>query len=608
MVSVDSFPDDDIERVIYLFGGIQQNTSDSTNPLVEVLLLEIDQSNPKRLNTNDNFGTYLVTLKDLEIFKQWSIWKGNQSTGKVFDFGDEIREEKFEFNLETNPAYSINCSSKFASNGIDYIPFKYRWIPKVIKSSQDPKVRDFNFYSFANSKYCVLRTLSHQKIIIHSLNVFHSLYVPSRKDIRGMLIYPNFANSTFENDLDTLVSKFVEYHNFEEVQGQPTIFIKLKSKYEKHLGSAATIFLANLAFNKKVREKVISIRKSLENVKSDSKGKPYPNRLPTVEPPHSKNLRVHAKGIWLDAEKTRFLVIEVSKFSGLNDFPVVRLIPSNEKNDKAISEVILRETRELQASGNEHINTQQDPSRKSAIVKKMSDIVTDIEECDYSLVLMEHSASTPNQILYGELYQEGEVQNDVSSGNEYGESKATPKRLENSEPSNTGRDLFELIWTYSIWYRVLMNPNGYLESYYCLNKKGVSEVGYYLIDLKEVVNKHVSKSWIDYKGGRKALFLLLKFKNRNEFVYFIDVEKGKQATCAFLLVSPSLLSMIDIKRICIAIESTKGTKSWIEKFLSDFHTIKPINHNAPSQSEWCVRLESEFYKLGLIDKVKVKVK
>ena len=167
-----------------------------------------------------------------------------------------------------------------------------------------------------------------------------------------MLIYPSFANSTFENDLDTLVNKFVEYHNFEEVQGQPTIFIKLKSKYEKHLGSAATIFLANLAFNKKVREKVISIRKSLENVKSDSKGKPYPNRLPIVEPPHSKNLRVHAKGVWLDAEKTRFLVIEVSKFSGLNDFPVVRLIPSNEKDDKIINEVILRETRELQASGN----------------------------------------------------------------------------------------------------------------------------------------------------------------------------------------------------------------------------------------------------------------
>ena len=36
MVSVDSFPKDDIERVIYLFGGVQRNTSDSTNPLIEV--------------------------------------------------------------------------------------------------------------------------------------------------------------------------------------------------------------------------------------------------------------------------------------------------------------------------------------------------------------------------------------------------------------------------------------------------------------------------------------------------------------------------------------------------------------------------------------------
>ena len=65
--------------------------------------------------------------------------------------------------------------------------------------------------------------------------------------------------------------------------------------------------------------------------------------------------------------------------------------------------------------------------------------------------------------------------------------------------------------------------------------------------------------------------------------------------------------MNDIKRICIAIESKKGTKSWTENFKSSYK-IRSINHNASSQSEWCVRLESEFYKLGLIDKVKVKVK
>ncbi len=214
---------------------------------------------------------------------------------------------------------------------------------------------------------------------------------------------------------------------------------------------------------------------------------------------------IHAKGIWLDTEKTRFLAIEVSKFSGLNDYPVVRLIPSNEKDDKIINEVIFRETHELRASGNEHINTQQDPSRISPIVKRMSDIVTDIEECDYSLVLMEHFTGTSNQILNGELYHENEVQNEVSSGNEYGESKTAPKRLESSEPINSGRDLFELVWTYSIWYRVLISPNGYLESYCCINKEGFSEEGYYLIDLKEVVSEPVSKSWIDYNGGRNII-------------------------------------------------------------------------------------------------------
>ena len=59
----------------------------------------------------------------------------------------------------------------------------------------------------------------------------------------------------------------------------------------------------------------------------------------------------------------------------------------------------------------------------------------------------------------------------MSSGSEYGKCKTAPKRLENSEPINSGRDLFELVWTYSIWYRVFISPNGYLESYYCLNKK-----------------------------------------------------------------------------------------------------------------------------------------
>ena len=63
MTSIDSFPDDDIERVVYLYSCLKLNTSsESDNILIEVLLVEIDAANINRLKISENsYNKYDVT-------------------------------------------------------------------------------------------------------------------------------------------------------------------------------------------------------------------------------------------------------------------------------------------------------------------------------------------------------------------------------------------------------------------------------------------------------------------------------------------------------------------------------------------------------------------
>ena len=80
MTTIDSFPNDNIERVVYLYSCIKLNTSsESDNILVEILLIELDRLNPNRLKvTKDSYDKYDVTFRDLDTVQIGSIWKGQK--------------------------------------------------------------------------------------------------------------------------------------------------------------------------------------------------------------------------------------------------------------------------------------------------------------------------------------------------------------------------------------------------------------------------------------------------------------------------------------------------------------------------------------------------
>ncbi|EMB9891853.1 hypothetical protein VAL32_003848, partial [Acinetobacter baumannii] len=93
------FPNDNISRVVYRYGGLVRNEdNDSTNPFVEVLLIEIRKSDQWLFL--DKCSTFLVPVLDLDAVQHGSIWDGNVLTG----FQENSLQNDF---LSTSPIINL---------------------------------------------------------------------------------------------------------------------------------------------------------------------------------------------------------------------------------------------------------------------------------------------------------------------------------------------------------------------------------------------------------------------------------------------------------------------------------------------------------------------
>lgn len=155
MISIDSFPNDSIERVVYLYSCLKLNTSsESDNILVEILLVELDPSNSNRLKISKNsYNKYDVTFRDLDTVQIGSIWKGQTLIeSRKFNFNNCLRTVDFEFDFSRSKPKIIRFDDKIPNSEEYYLYNKKIFIPTNEYNTNVP----LRYYPLLMSKYCVL--------------------------------------------------------------------------------------------------------------------------------------------------------------------------------------------------------------------------------------------------------------------------------------------------------------------------------------------------------------------------------------------------------------------------------------------------------------------
>lgn len=582
MTSIDSFPDDDIERVVYLYSCLKLNTSsESDNILIEVLLVEIDAANINRLKISENsYNKYDVTFRDLDTVQIGSIWKGQtRIDGRIFTFNNCLRSVDFEFDFSINKPKVIRFDDKIPDSEEYYLYNEKIFIPKNEYDNNVP----FKFYPLLMSKYCILKSNDNIEVLTSCIHSLHAFYIPARKDIRGHIINENYSISHI---VDLFLDKYEIQHN----ENGDRLSVVMKN-IVKTIGKEAITLLANLALNKNTQEKILNIRNSLNDVKFDKTGKPYPSRFPSVIPPHSTTMHLTAEGIWLENGK-RFLITHVSKVSPIADYPIVAYAPVTESEEQVEiidKEKIHRKGRNKKKRKNTRINTQEDPSHNRGENKKQTDISVDFT--DFDIEIIEEVSEIESNIQYIESKEKNKNNNnEESSGNRYGNRKNKPQKSENSEKKPNKLEVDDLALIFNSLKNIEAKKDSTkLAKVSCVNQKGNLSDTFSLLQIKSIVKFPIHNTWINDDVGRSLLFLKLELADFHDHLYLIDIKKNNknnEAFCFFLFTTKEMLNEKNITMICEAIEGKKGTKKWFDICKTNFNQKRAMKHMHTVQSDW----------------------
>ncbi|EMG9596459.1 hypothetical protein ACFIPQ_003730, partial [Acinetobacter baumannii] len=131
ITTIDCFPNDNISRVVYRYGGLVRNEdNDSTNPFVEVLLIEIRKSDQWLFL--DKCSTFLVPVLDLDAVQHGSIWDGNVLTDQSYRFSGKLITKRFSFDFTNNKPKNIKLTDRIPNTSDYYIPLKNYFLPNKV--------------------------------------------------------------------------------------------------------------------------------------------------------------------------------------------------------------------------------------------------------------------------------------------------------------------------------------------------------------------------------------------------------------------------------------------------------------------------------------------
>jgi len=275
---VGNFPKDDKLRVVWMYGAVYKNIGRTRAPEIKIMLKEVLPSG--ELSNTQIFRK--ISIAQLDIVRHMTIWRGNRRTISLWkSFGDAYVADKL-FSLNTDTSKSISFTEKRPNSGYGYFP-PYRYKMDRIENKSD-------YWDFANTTYTKIESDKGTTVIVPSMELFTSTYVPQEQKLRNRLV---------QYRLDDVLAVYIKSG---QIIGDNYHLELYGSKQETNIA-----FLAYAKFNNVSRQRLSKLFTSLE-ISSN-----FPERYPVVLPYHPTEMDVEGDGIWLD--ESTFFMFRINKYS-----------------------------------------------------------------------------------------------------------------------------------------------------------------------------------------------------------------------------------------------------------------------------------------------------
>lgn len=302
---VESFPKDDVLRTVFAVGSLVNTDSYKSNPLVNVLLA------PAFYKDRNIHKSILVQIpiSELDVVRVGTFWQGRKKD--TIKLASEIEEREFfefqsfskkiETDFEITEIPRKSKMLKFGSkdeNGNYLIPLSRFDLPKSVEKNQNCSSR----MNVQNS-FCNVFEVDGIEYVIPCLELFTSLYAPMRKELRRMIL---------THTKQEIIEKFVD-EAFTKIENNK-ITLKLKS----NLSDSSAVFLAHLLVSPHTNDVFEQIRNDVYKNQVNNDG--FLNLR--IENYFVGQTKIKGKGLWLNDEKTRLLVLRINFFQLPNDLQV----------------------------------------------------------------------------------------------------------------------------------------------------------------------------------------------------------------------------------------------------------------------------------------------
>lgn len=535
-----AFPDDKKTRIIWWYGPVFKNNTDSNVPKVLVLTRLLDE-NGSITDQNQHFN---INITELELVRIGSIWKGRERQDNLYTTIENYRYNlEFTFDFTASEPESISFDASIEEGKRLIPPFRY--------SLGDFKDRYVSRKQFLNSTLTKLESKKEITVLIPSLELLTSAIAPEHKLLRAHLLYKS---------IDEICTGYM--NSGSEKDG--AYIVESKNGYFR---SNLTL-LAYMRNNQKSRSRLSMIWTSMQAGSSK-----YPDRYPVILPYHPTELTLKGDGVKIN--ENTFLMLRINGFSLPTDYPVHNII--NEPVQDPEQYMSNESQRKLPQPQNPHqkdnlpITGDNDPHHEAGELYIRTEVRIIGAEPKIELFKKQKTNNEPPKIV---PLEKQEVKA-LSSGEKNYRKGSKGIAAAKQAPIKTGEDLNNIEWAIKELNDLMSDPKSDINSFIYIGNDGAEYAApaFCYITESEMPQGHKRKWYLYDKSKKKnneeestktnlryRKFLIAKITLKDkQAIYLLEIEqKGSEAFSGLLFNISGDLSQQNIKELLVAITNNEG--------------------------------------------------